>query len=130
VLTRTPVLRIGDVGFEPVPGLRAVLLYAACRGGDRESAIRWARRATADDEGAARAFGALLLLEAGRREEARELGPALTGDSFLVAFVQAELADDDDARRAAHAAARRRIGSASASEAIASQARRLGLGKP
>jgi hypothetical protein len=60
-------LRVGEFGFEPAPGLRAALMLAACRGGDREAAIAYGRRARGDDEGHARAFAALLLLAGGAR---------------------------------------------------------------
>jgi hypothetical protein len=60
-------LRVGEFGFEPAPGLRAALMLAACRGGDREAAIAYGRRARGDDEGQARAFAALLLLAGGAR---------------------------------------------------------------
>lgn len=103
-----PVLRVGVLGFEPTAGLRAALLWTACRSGDREAAITWGRRASAPDEGPARAFAALLLLDAARRDEAAELLPRLGGDSFLVSFIRAELDPDPAARRQQHASAGRR----------------------
>lgn len=119
-----PILRVGDVGFEPVPGLRATLMYTACRSGRPDLAIAYGRRATNDDEGPARAFAALLQLESGNIEHARELLEGLAGDSFLVAWIQAEFAADAEAFRRTHATARRRTGTPAQAGAIDAQARR------
>ncbi|MGM0576975.1 MAG: hypothetical protein ACQEXJ_14720 [Myxococcota bacterium] len=130
VLSRHPVLRIGDVGFEPHPGLRAALMWTACRGGKREAALRWGRRASTEDEGPARAFAALLLLEAGRDAEARELRPGLTGDSFLLSWVRAELADTPAERQRHHARADRRTTTHDQHQAVMAQRERLDLETP
>ena len=106
VMGREPILRVGVVGFEPVPALRAAMMWAACRAGETEAAIRYGRRATAEDEGPARGFAALLLLATGRSEEAAELGPRVSGHGCLAAFVAAALTSDADERR-------RRLGDAS-----------------
>ncbi len=83
-------LRVGDEGFEPRAELAAVMVHAACFAGRREEGIALARRLTGSEAGSIRAFAALLLLEAGRSEEAREIG--LEGVGFVGAFVKAELA--------------------------------------
>ncbi len=122
-----PVLRVGEVGFEPVPGLRATLMYTACRSDRPEAALAYGRRATTADEGAARAFAALLLLEASRGPEATELVTELTGDTFLTAWVRAELSAQagahDDYRRW-HATASRRIGTPAQAAAVDAQEHR------
>jgi hypothetical protein len=124
VLGKHPLLQIGAVGFEPRPGLRAALMYAACRAGRHEDAIRWGRRASRREEAPARAFAALLLLEGGRKSEARELLDVIRGPSFLTAWIRAELNTDPDVRRRHRAAARRRVTTSAQQDAVAAQARR------
>jgi hypothetical protein len=123
-------LRVGEFGFEPAPGLRAALMLAACRGGDREAAIAYGRRARGDDEGQARAFAALLLLAGGRDDEARELRDTLGDRGFLAAFVGAYLATDADAVRRLAATAHRRVTTPAQQDAARAQATRLGVGPP
>jgi len=124
VLGKHPLLQMGAVGFEPRPGLRAALMYAACRAGQPEDAIRWGRRASRPEEAPARAFAALLLLESGRQEEARELLGAIRGPSFLTAWIRAELNTDPDIRRRQRASARRRVTTSAQQDAVAAQAQR------
>lgn len=124
VLGRVPVLRVGRVGFEPQPGLRAALMASACWAGNRGAALRYGRGATAPDEGAARAFAATLLLVDGRAAEAIELVDGLDGDGFLASWVTAELASDPTVRFAAHARAKRRISSPAQERAIRAQEER------
>ncbi|MEZ4269301.1 MAG: hypothetical protein R3F39_23330 [Myxococcota bacterium] len=120
-------LRIGELGFEPVPGLRAALMLTACRGGDREAAIRWGRRARAEDEGHARALAALLLLAEGREGEARELRDTLGDRGFLAPFVGAYLTDDAELSRRLSATAKRRVTTPAQEDAARAQALRLGV---
>ena len=124
VLGKHPLLQIGTIGFEPRQGLRAAMMYAACRAGDFEGAIRWGRRASRREEAPARAFAALLLLDQGRQAEAKELLSAIRGPSYLTAWVRAELSDDPDERRRQRAIARRRVTTGAQQDAAAAQARR------
>jgi len=124
VLGIRPILQIGSVGFEPRPGLRAALQYAACRAGRPEEAIRWGRRASRPEEAPARAFAALLLQDAGRTDEARELLATIRGPSFLTAWIRAELHDDPDERRRQRASARRRVTTSAQQDAVTAQAER------
>ncbi len=125
VLARHPALVIGHFGFEPVPGLRAALMWTACRGGNSEAAIRYGRRATTAAEAPSRAFAALLLLARGRRAEALELAPSLGGDSFIVAWVHAELARDPSVMAHFHAIALRRVSTPAEHRAALVQAERM-----
>ncbi|MCB9729296.1 MAG: hypothetical protein H6744_16065 [Deltaproteobacteria bacterium] len=118
-------LRIGEVGFEPSPGLRAALMLTACRGRDPEAAIRLGRRARGDDEGSARALAALLLLTAGRDAEARELSDELGDEGFLAPYVGAWLSEDPEVRRRLAATARRRVTTPAQEDAVRAQARHL-----
>ncbi len=120
-------LRVGELGFEPVPGLRAALMLTACRGGDREAAIRYGRRARGDDEGQARALAALLLLAAGRTDEAGELEETLGDGGFLAPFVGAYLTEDLETRRRLAATARRRVTTPAQEDAVRAQGERLRL---
>jgi hypothetical protein len=121
-------LRVGELGFEPVPGLRAALMLTACRGGDREAAIRYGRRARGEDEGHARALAALLLLAAGRAEEAQELRDTLGDGGFLAPFVGAYLAEEVGPRRILAATAKRRVTTPAQEDAARAQASRLRVG--
>lgn len=127
---RGAVLRVGVGGFEPQPPVRAALQWAACRSARLDLAIAYGRRASADDESAARAFAALLLLVTDRRGEAAELAPRLKGEGFLVSWVLAELAAEPDERRRRHAEAGRRVITPAQHAAWQDQADRLGLGTP
>jgi hypothetical protein len=124
VLGKRPLLQIGAVGFEPRPGLRAVMMYAACKAERHVDAIRWGRRASRPEEAPARAFSALLLLDQGQVDVARELVGSLDGPSFLTAWVRGELSKDTAVRRRQRAAARRRATTPAQRSAVAAQARR------
>lgn len=127
VLGPNPLLRVADAGFAPEPPVRASLMYAACRAGDHDAALAWARRASGADEGGLRAFGALLLWERDDVEGAREMLGDLAGDggSFLRAWLGGELAATLAARRSSHARAARRAATPAQAEALRRQARRL-----
>lgn len=120
-------LRVGEFGFEPAPGLRAALMLTACRGGDREAAIRYGRRARGEDEGRARALAALLLLAAGRVDEAQELKGGLGEGGFLGPFVGAYLTDDPATQRRLAATAKRRVTTPAQEDAARAQGERLRL---
>jgi hypothetical protein len=124
VLGKRPLLQLGTIGFEPRQGLRAAMMYSACRSGDTGGAIRWGRRASRREEAPARAFAALLLLDQGRQEEAKELLSSIRGPSYLTAWIRAELSDDPDERRRQRAVARRRVTTGAQQDASAAQARR------
>lgn len=124
VLGKTPLLQIGTLGFEPQLELRAAMMYAACRAGRNEDAIRWGRRATRREEAPARAFAALLLLDEGRRGEAKELLSVIRGPSFLTAWIRAELVESPKERARQHASARRRVTTGAQQDAVAAQAQR------
>lgn len=125
VFGQDALLRIGDEAFEPRPELAAALALTACRAGDRDAAIAVGRAVGGADTAALRAFSALLLLEAGRREEALELLPNLGDDGFLAAWIAAELATDGDARRALHTRAARRVVTPDQQTALREQTRRF-----
>jgi hypothetical protein len=124
VLGKHPLLQLGTTGFEPRQGLRAAMMYAACRADRSEDAIRWGRRASRREEAPARAFAALLLIDSARSDEAKELLSAIRGPSFLTAWVRAELSEDLDERRRQRASARRRVTTGAQQDASAAQARR------
>ena len=124
VLGQRPTLHIGAVGFEPRPGVRAAMMSAACRAGRYDDAIRWGRRASRPEEASARAFAALLLWQQGELSAARELIGGGQGDSFLTAWITAELSTDPEERRRQRAAARRRTTTEAQRRAVTSQAAR------
>jgi len=124
VLGKHPLLQIGTLGLEPRLEVRAAMMYAACRGGRPEAAIRWGRRATRKEEAPSRAFAALLLLDAERHEEAKELLDTIRGPSFLTAWIRAELAEDPKERLRQRASARRRVTTGAQQDAVAAQERR------
>ncbi len=131
VLGRTPALRVGDEQLEPARPVQAALAWTACRGGRPEVALRWARRPLAAGEvGGLTPFAALLLLDAGRVDEARELLPALGDEGFLAAWVEAELTPDPQRRLAAHARAGRRISTPAQRDAWMAQKTRLEEQRP
>ena len=121
VLGRRPVLRITDTHFRPLGAIQSALVFATCRGGDRATALAQARRS---DEAGLRAFAALLLLEAGREDEARELLGGGPSGTFLEAWIRAELAPGIDQRRVEHAAAARRASTPAQRAAVDTQAAR------
>ncbi len=100
------------------------MMYAACRAGRTDDAIRWGRRASRPEDAPARAFAALLLLDTGRTGEASELLKVVRGPSFLTAWIRAELIEDPDERRRQRASARRRVTTGAQQDAVAAQARR------
>jgi len=119
------LLRIGDEAFEPRPEIAAALALSACRAGDHDAAIAVGRSVGGSDTAPLRAFSALLLLEAGRREEAAELLPSLGDEGFLAPWVSAELAPDADTRRRLHGLAARRVVTPDQQVALREQARRM-----
>lgn len=119
-------MRVGEVLFEPRPPIRAALVYTACRAGDLDATLRWAR----NDGGAdtrATAFAAWLLVRLGRVEEARELAPRLPDEGVLGPLVKAELAADEGEAQKHHAIAARRATTEAQRLAVQDQKRRLGL---
>ncbi|PKN57649.1 MAG: hypothetical protein CVU56_09930 [Deltaproteobacteria bacterium HGW-Deltaproteobacteria-14] len=125
VFGRDALLRIGDEAFEPRPELAAALALTACRAGDPDAAIAVGRGVGGADTAALRAFSALLLLEAGRRDEALELLPTLGDEGFLAPWIAAELATDADSRRALHTRAARRVVTPDQQTALREQTRRF-----
>ena len=103
------LLRMGDEAFELRPELAAALALSACRAGERDDAVAVGRSAGGADNAALRAFAALLLLDAGRRDEATELVPTLGREGFLAPWIGAELAPDLEQRRLLHAEAARHV---------------------
>jgi hypothetical protein len=125
VLVANPVLAVAQDGFEPVSSLRAALVRTACGGGLAARAVAWARRPgeTTPFNGLA----ALLLAEAGREAEARELLPWIPEDGFVSPYARADLAAEPAERTRLHAIAKRRATTAAERLAIQAQAARLGL---
>jgi hypothetical protein len=122
-----PMLQIGMFGFEPQPSLRAALMWSACRAGDRKTAIALGRQATSKEEASARAYAALLLLTDGQSDQARELLGSMSGSSFLVAWLKAELKKKRGARQKAHSKAKRRGDNPVQKAALEAQSQRYGL---
>lgn len=102
-------LRVGEERFEPAPEVAALMAFAACRAGLPERAIQLTRGLSGDEAAPLRAFAALLLLEAERRDEALELLPTLGERGFLAPWVAAELSPAPDERLRLHALAARQL---------------------
>jgi len=122
-------LRIGRDRFEPAAGLASAMMLAACRGERRPIAINLGRRLSGPQAMAQRAFAALLLLEADRRDEALELVPELGDEGFLAPFVAAELASDAAERERLHALAGRHVQTPDQETAWRTQTRRFDVKK-
>jgi hypothetical protein len=91
VLTPYPSLVVADEGFMPTVAVQSALAYTACRAGKVASAIAFARTSQRRP-GPLVAYGALLLIEQQRLNEARELLPHVGTRGFLAPWVQAQLA--------------------------------------
>lgn len=130
VLRANAALEVGEDRFELRLELAASLSFAACRAGNPDAAIALSRQASGPDKAALRAFGALLLLEAGREPEAMAIRPSLNEETFLGAWVLAEMAATTDGaeRIRLHAMAKRRISNSDQATALAAQRRRYNLG--
>lgn len=127
VLGRDAVLRMGAEAFEPRPEIAAAMTLAACRARAVPEALAASRALTGPDNAALRAFAALLLLDQGRADEARELLGELGEEGFLANWVRAELTTDPEARLAAHRLAGRHLVSRDQETALKAQKARLGL---
>lgn len=129
VLGRDAVLRMGDEGFEPRPEIATAMTLAACRARAVDEALGASRGMSGGDNAPLRAFAALLLLDEGRADEARELLPDLGEESFLANWVRAELATDPEARLASHRLAGKHLVTPDQETALKAQKARLGLGR-
>jgi len=130
LLGQHPLLQIGSTALEPQLEVRAAMMYAACRAGRPDEAIRWGRRASRREEAPARAFAALLLLDAKRVEEAKELLKTIRGPSFLTAWIRAELSNKPKERMRQRASAKRRVTTGAQQDAVAAQERRAETTSP
>lgn len=111
VLAAGAPLRVGLERFEPSPEVAALMALAACRANRYPQVIELGRQVTLPESASLRAFGVLLLLELGEKDEARALlaqGSGLPDDGFLAPYVKADLAASKDERLVLHALARRR----------------------
>ncbi len=125
VLSKNAPLVVGLERFEPSVELAAALAVAGCRADRLGAVLSLTRGLTANDAGSLRAVAALLLVEDGKLDEARELAPTFGDHGFIAAFAAAELEPDPDKRRMLHARAGERVSNADQTEAWRRQDRRL-----
>jgi len=118
-------LRVGRDRIEPATGLASAMLLAACRADRRPDAIALGRSLSGPEAQSQRAFTALLLLEAHRRDEALEFIPELGDEGFLAPYVAAEVATDASERERLHDLARRHVQTPDQDTAWHAQARRF-----
>ena len=101
------------------------MLLAACRSDQRTRAIAVGRTLSGPEARAQRAFAALLLVEDGRADEARELLWDLGEEGFVAPFVGAELAEDVETRERLHDLAGRHVQSPDQETAWRAQKKRF-----
>ena len=124
VYTPNPSLIVRDEGFTLPVEVSATLSWLRCREGQRNAAIAYARTPRQQSDSLL-AFAAFLLLDAGRRVEARELAPLIGEEGFLGPFIRAEFATDGQERLRLHRKAQLRTVRYSQQEALRAQRRRF-----
>lgn len=125
VLSKHAPLVVGLERFEPSVELAAALAVAGCRADRLDAVLSLTRGLTGTDAGSLRAVAALLLIEDGKLDEARELAATFGEQGFLAMFAAAELEADPDKRRMLHARAGERVSNADQTEAWRRQDRRF-----
>lgn len=129
VLGPHAALVIADDRFSPPPVVWTAMVWAACRSGNRDKALMYARRAATLMPSMA-ALATLFLLDRRKAAQAREWIPFLkdsggTFPGFLGPYVSAELATKASERRHLHALANRRVSTPEQAQAIRHQAERF-----